>query len=195
MKPLSKAITVALVQVLIVSSLGAKLLYDRRTRPSAWFLAQRYDPDLPIRGRYLSLQLKLDDTRSPDELQQKFGRELREMEEQRAKFHYAFRDFGRECGSIDVREGKPVPVFDNSSVWDCDNLAFVRNGIQAGNEELRLAQPVLFFIADTAKDPTHLAPGDELWVLATVPRHGPPRPVQLGLKKKGTTEIVPLNLQ
>jgi hypothetical protein len=55
MKPMTRAVTVALIQILIVSSLGAKLLYDRRTRPQAWFLTQRYDPNLPIRGRYLSL--------------------------------------------------------------------------------------------------------------------------------------------
>lgn len=35
MKPLTKAIVVALIQVLIVCSLGAKLLYDRHTRPQA----------------------------------------------------------------------------------------------------------------------------------------------------------------
>jgi hypothetical protein len=32
-KPMTKAIAVALIQILIVSSLGAKLLYDTRTRP------------------------------------------------------------------------------------------------------------------------------------------------------------------
>ena len=51
MKPMTKAIAVALIQILIVSSLGAKLLYDRRTRPQAWFRTARYDPNLPIRGR------------------------------------------------------------------------------------------------------------------------------------------------
>lgn len=36
MKPMTKAIIVALVQILLISSLGAKLLYDRQTRPRAW---------------------------------------------------------------------------------------------------------------------------------------------------------------
>src|SRR5579863_5690220 len=69
MRPLTKAIAVALIQVLIVCSLGAKLLYDRRTRPQAWFQTARYDPNLPIRGRYLSLQLQLNDSRSPEEIE------------------------------------------------------------------------------------------------------------------------------
>jgi hypothetical protein len=51
----------------------------------------------------------------------------------------------------------------------------------------------LFFIPDTAKDPTGLPRGDELWVLATIPRKGPPRPIALGVKK-GETEIHRLDL-
>ena len=49
LKPLTKAIIVAMIQVLIVCSLGAKLLYDRSTRPQVWFKTARYDPNLPIR--------------------------------------------------------------------------------------------------------------------------------------------------
>lgn len=52
MKPMTKAIIVALIQATLVCSLGAKLLYDRTTRPRAWFRAERFDPNLPIRGRY-----------------------------------------------------------------------------------------------------------------------------------------------
>ena len=36
--------------------------------------------------------------------------------------------------------------------------------------------------------------GDELWVLATVPRKGPPRPIALGMKKAGETVIKTLDL-
>ena len=58
------------------------------------------------------------------------------------------------------------------------------------------AQPADFiFIPDTAKDPTALPRGDELWVLATIPRKGPPRLIELGVKKAGETEIRRLNLQ
>ena len=64
MEPLAKAAVVALIQILIVSSLGAKLLYDRRTRPQAWFLAEKYDPNLSIRGRYVSMQVTVSDPRS-----------------------------------------------------------------------------------------------------------------------------------
>ena len=198
MKPLTKAIAVALIQALIVCSLGAKLLYDRRSRPQAWFRTQRYDPNLPIRGRYLGLQVEVNDPRSPEELQKKFGNEMQ------AGF---LNSFGQECGSIVLRGDKPSAEFDSSPAWDCDNLTFIRSravqapvrhegdvGFVDNDIRLRLSQSILFFLADTAKDPTSLPRGDELWVLATIPRKGPPRPIALGVKKAGETEIHRLDL-
>jgi len=183
-KALTKAIAVALIQVLIVSSLGAKLLYDRRTRPQAWFKTARYDPDLPIRGRYLALQLEVKDPRSPEEVEKKFGNPVQN----------AWAGFGQECGSIVMRDGLPTAVFDDSPTWDCDNLTFSRWGTNAGAVRLRLNEPVLFFIPDTAKDPRGANSNDEVWVLATIPRKGPPRPIALGVKKAGAGEIQRLDL-
>ena len=184
MKPLTKGIVVALVQVLIVCSLGAKLLYDRHTRPQVWFKTARYDPNLPIRGRYLGLQLELNDPRSVEEVQNKFGRTPDQV----------WMAYGQECGSIVAREGKPVVVFDNSPAWDCDNLGFSRWRTTDSVAHLRLDQPVLFFIPDTAKDPRGAQAGDEVWVLATIPRKGPPRPIALGIKRAGANEIQRLGL-
>jgi len=181
---MAKAIAVVLIQVLIVCSLGAKLLYDRHTRPQAWFKTARYDPNLPIRGRYLALQLEVNDPRSPVEIEQKFGKEPQ----------YAWNGYAQECGSIVMRAGTPVPEFDNGQSWNCDNLTFVRWHDTRGQKHLRLNEPLLFFIPDTAKDPTGLPLGDELWVLATIPRKGPPRPIALGVKKAGDASIRPLDL-
>jgi hypothetical protein len=193
-KPLTKALVVALIQILIVCSLGAKLLYDRRTRPQAWFKTARYDPNLPIRGRYVSLQIDVNDPLSPGEVEKKFGTEIQAIENQRAQFATRSNfSFGQECGSIVVHDGIPKAEFDQSPKWDCDNLTFMR--WRAGTEtRLRLTEPILFFISDTAKDPTGLRPGDELWVLATIPRKGPPRPIALGVKKAGEKDIRPLGL-
>jgi hypothetical protein len=190
MKPLTQGIVVALIQVLIVSSLGAKLLYDRRTRPQAWFLTQRYDPNLPIRGRYLSLQVEVKDPRSPEELQKKFASEIQMYKNQR---YATFYGFGQECGSIVLRDGSPVAEFDDSPSYGCENLSFQRWN-RNGQTVLRLMEPILFFISDTANDPTGLPRGDELWVLATIPRKGPPRPIALGIKKSGETNIQRLDL-
>jgi hypothetical protein len=190
-KPMTKAIAVALIQILTVSSLGAKLLYDRRTRPQAWFKTARYDPNLPIRGRYVSLQIEVKDSRSAREVESKFADELRVLDNGQSRFN-RFSGFGRECGSIELMDGAPVAVFDDSPAsWSCDNLTFDR--WRPGPEyRLRLAEPILFFISDTAQDPTGLNRDQELWVLATIPRKGPPRPIALGIKKAGEQDIRPL---
>jgi hypothetical protein len=52
-----KGIILAALQCALVLSLTGKLLYDRATRPHVWVKTMRYDPNLPIRGRYLSLML------------------------------------------------------------------------------------------------------------------------------------------
>ena len=44
MTPLIKGLVLAALQVGLVASLGAKLLYDRATRPRVWTLAAPYDP-------------------------------------------------------------------------------------------------------------------------------------------------------
>lgn len=53
-----KGLLLAAIQVALVSSLGAKLLIDRATRPRVWARVAPYDPDLPIRGRYVSLRIE-----------------------------------------------------------------------------------------------------------------------------------------
>jgi hypothetical protein len=185
LRPLTKAVVVALIQVLIVCLLGAKLLYDRHTRPQVWFKTARYDPNLPIRGRYLGLQIELNDPRSVEEVQQKFGRTP----------DHLWMGYGQECGSIVASDGKPVVVFDSSPTWDCGNLSFSRWRNTDGVPRLRLNEPVLFFIPDTAKDPRGAQAGDEVWVLATIPRKGPPRPIALGITKAGAADIQRLDLQ
>jgi hypothetical protein len=49
-------------------------------------------------------------------------------------------------------------------------------------EEYFLSSPVLFFIPEHAELP-RLGRGSELWAEVTVPRKGPPRPIQLALKR------------
>jgi hypothetical protein len=57
MKLLHKGLILAGLQCLMVLSLTGKLLFDRATYPRVWVKTAPYDPSLPIRGRYLSLQL------------------------------------------------------------------------------------------------------------------------------------------
>jgi GDYXXLXY protein len=54
---LARGAILGAVQVAMVLSLGAKLLIDRSTMPRVWVRTAPYDPNLPIRGRYVSLRV------------------------------------------------------------------------------------------------------------------------------------------
>jgi hypothetical protein len=57
---MQKGLILAGLQCLAVLSLTGKLLYDRATYPRVWVRTVPWDPSLPIRGRYLALQLRPD---------------------------------------------------------------------------------------------------------------------------------------
>jgi hypothetical protein len=57
MNAIQRGLLLAVIQVALVSSLGAKLLIDRATRPRVWVRAEPYDPSSPFRGRYVRLKL------------------------------------------------------------------------------------------------------------------------------------------
>ena len=52
-----KGLVLAALECALVLSLSGKLFYDRSTRPRVWVRALQWDPNLPIRGRYLALRL------------------------------------------------------------------------------------------------------------------------------------------
>lgn len=52
---------------------------------------------------------------------------------------------------------------------------------------------IAYFIPDRVADPSLRPPDEELWAEVTVPRRGPPRPIQLGVKKNGVLTPLKLN--
>src|SRR5262249_50277151 len=59
-----KSLVIAVTHVMIVASLGGKLLLDRAIRPRIWARTSPVDPNLPIRGRYV--RLRIEATPAPD---------------------------------------------------------------------------------------------------------------------------------
>jgi hypothetical protein len=57
MNSLRKGMILGALQCVLVLSVTGKLLYDRATYPRVWVRTDRFDPNLPIRGRYLALML------------------------------------------------------------------------------------------------------------------------------------------
>jgi hypothetical protein len=60
MTRLQRGIAVAVLHVLMVACVAGKYLVDRQRLPRAWALVMPVDPNLPIRGRYVRLQVVVD---------------------------------------------------------------------------------------------------------------------------------------
>lgn len=173
MKPLYKGLIIALVHVCIVSSLGAKLLYDRTVRPRVWVLAAPYDPEMPIRGRYVSLQLVLE------------TRGIKEAPATGSGW------VPPQPAVLRIENNRLLAEGDPSKTGYHPEGAHIRFVQRQESKLAVLDKPVSFFIPEHITDPSLRQPGEELWVEVTIPRKGPPRPIQLGVKK-GNEPIVPL---
>jgi hypothetical protein len=150
-----KGLIVAAIHVAMVGSLGAKLLIDRQTRPRVWARTVPFDPDSPLRGRYVRLRVEGEaagiapaSSGSPVSLAAR-GQSL------------AF---------------EPAQEYDGLSA-----TATPRDGQQLAT----LDQPLAFFIPEHVPDPSIRAEGEELWVELTLPKRGGPRPIRLAVKKGG----------
>jgi len=60
MKPVYRGAAVAVLQCLIVLSVSGKYALDRERLPRVWAAAAPIDPNLPVRGRYVSLRLQVE---------------------------------------------------------------------------------------------------------------------------------------
>jgi hypothetical protein len=56
-QPARKGLLLCAIHVVFLAVVGGKFLVDRATLPHVWVRALPYDPNLPIRGRYVSLRL------------------------------------------------------------------------------------------------------------------------------------------
>lgn len=175
MKPLAKSLVIAVVHVGIVASLGAKLLYDRSTQPRVWALAAPYDPNLPIRGRYVRMQLVVE------------PRGITEPMPESA--------MQQSPKSVTLRvEADRLVAEPNPQERGYDPSALHVQFIQRRGEKLSvLAQPVAFFVPEHIPDPSIRKPDEQLWVEVTIPKKGPPRPIRLGVKK-ADGPIVPMEI-
>jgi hypothetical protein len=172
-------------QIALVCSIAAKYLYQRWTCPRVWTRAAAFDPSLPMRGRYLSLQLVVDGCQStlPSAKQAQFPRAF---DGTQGGSRYAVRSMQnfQFPARITVQNNKLVALrIPDPEGARSGELIVATPG--APCEEMRLFRPVDFYIPEHAVDPTGLKPGQELWIEVTVPPKGPPRPNQLALKENG----------
>lgn len=186
MKLAKTSIVLLVIQLALVSSIAAKYFYQRSTCPRAWTRAAAYDPNMVMRGRYLSLRLTVDGCQStlPSALRATFPRNADGTTKPTGftvnddHFPITFR------ANLKVEKNRllaiRIPEADlRSKGVDVTALS------GSSCNDLRLDEPVDFYIAEHAADPSALRQGQELWIEVTVPPKGPPRPLQLALKDNG----------
>lgn len=155
MTALTKGLILCGVQTAMVLSIGGKMLLDRATLPRIWVRTMPYDPNEPIRGRYVSLTINA---------------EARGFSQGSV---YDQAKYSVEDGKLVARPAS----MDGTGAMITNNVSPVR---------------IAYFIPEHVPDPSRRAAEEELWAEVTVPRAGPPRPIQLGVKKNGI--ITPLGL-
>ncbi len=176
MNPTRKGILLAVVQLALVASLGAKYAIDRARFPRVWAQTAAYDPDLPIRGRYLSVRVRVDADRVYGGSEVPQGNVVNFWSDQRDVTVRA------EDGHL-VAYPAAKPTGLRVTRWKA------RNGeVVAG-----LSEPVDYFLPEHAIDPSRRQAGEELWIEVTVPAKGPPRPIRLAVKKGDT--FTPLEIK
>ncbi len=179
------SVVLLVVQLAIVSSIAGKYLYQRWTCPRVWTRALAYDPELVMRGRYLSLQLTVDGCGNAPSGITSAGM-LRNLEEPRGATEFSID--GRKVVSfparIAVRDQRLV-ITKVSESGDHHAAQYVQASAASSCDQMRLQDPVNFYIAEHAQSPMPVKAGQELWIEVTVPPKGPPRPLQLALKQGG----------
>lgn len=170
------------IQVAIVSTVAIKYLYQRATCPRVWTRASAYDPSLIMRGRYLSLQLTVDGCSST--LPSAKNARTANGTPSKANFNVNAPGMVWFQAKLAVRDNKliAIRVPESESSGSTESISAAPGSTC---DQMRLAVPVDFYIAEHATDPTFLKSGQELWIEVTVPPKGPPRPLQLSLKDNG----------
>ena len=171
-----KGLVLAAAQLALVASLGAKYSLDRARFSRVWTQTVAYDPDMPIRGRYLRVRLRVDEasvyggTQLPNNNRGGFWGEMRDVTLSAEQGHLVASPSSRPTG-----------------------LRVTRWKTRTGEEVAAISEPVAFYLPEHAVDPSRRQHGEELWVEVTVPKKGPPRPIRLALKLGDT--FTPLEIK
>jgi len=175
MKILCKGLLLALLQIGIVSTLGAKLLYDRAHRPRVWIKSAIYDPNLPIRGKYLALNIEV-----PGE---GFVGRMQTLPYASSSNSYEF--FSPNRCDLVLRGNHLIAVANEQG-------EFLANVSRRNQDVVAvISDEMAYFLPEHENGPLLRNRDEELWIEATIPRKGPPRPLRLAVKKDGVLTPFP----
>ena len=177
-----RAVLLIMVQVLLVCAVAGKYLYERATQPRVWTRVAQFDPNLPMRGRYLALTPEVDACSLPGARDRSISPVSHEGPNNRYE-HFEWRvQTVAENGKLAVKDaGNVVPRAETQMVVLMQHTSC---------ERARLMPGILFFVPDTAHSPFPQKPGEELWAEVTVPPEGPPRAIQLAISDHGKWKVL-----
>jgi hypothetical protein len=170
MNQLEKGLLFAVIQVLLVSSLGAKLLWDRETSPRGWAATRGYDPNAPIRGRYINISLLV----KADAIFPPSGGLA------------TLPAYASQNADLQVQNGRIIAI----PVDHYTGLTVSRPELRDGEVLATLTPPVVYFLPEHEVDPMRGHSAGTLFLEVTLPSTGPPRPIRFGTRVGG--EIIPL---
>jgi hypothetical protein len=180
MKAIRPGLILLVVQLVLVLSVAGKYLYERQSCPRLWTRAAQFDPSLPLRGRYLALQLLVDACSLP-------------RDTQHAMHQYPHTpSFWQWNVSLNAVHGTLVPsVAEISGARRSDRTLTLRANTAC--ERATLDSEAMLFVPDRAPLPLPLKPGQDLWVEVTLPPSGPPRPIQIAVSSAAGFRPLKLN--
>ena len=166
-------VVLLLVQCGIALSVAAKFALDRATRPRVWVRARQFDPEGPLRGRYLAMQVLVDGC---------------SLVGSGVKPVYSWDRMSQPASG---------PHWNDWMVTlDAVNAQLVAHAVEKPSADAvqqvrmmsgedchasRLNSPLNYYVAEHADSSLLRAREGALWVEVTVPSSGPPRPIQLAV--------------
>ena len=151
----ARGVVLGVAQLIMVSALGGEFLLERARLPRAWVRAVPVPAETVLQGRYLRLQLAVD------------SYDVLPLSRDSTAWVTLFADSGRlRARAAPRHQGFPA-----------------RQVVVDGLPRIVLRDRLDYFIPEHAVDPRTTAAGAELWVEVSVPAHGAPRPVRLGMKQ------------
>lgn len=162
MKPLTRGLLLAGIHLLLALAVAGTLLYERNTLPRVWAETTGFDPLLPIRGRYVELNLvvNLAAGEAPSEAEPAAWRQ----------------------GRLEVRGDRLVATLLPEGEYSSDGVMLMPI-VTRGVARWAMVDPVAFFLPEDAPDPTRLSAGEVLWAEVSVPEQGMPRPIRLEVRR------------
>ena len=172
------------IQLVLVLSVAVKYLYERKTSPRVWVRTAQYDPQLPIRGRYLAVRPAIDACSLPREPVYYTKSYVMPYNGQRVPASWTWPiSLVPTNGVLKARleGGGPNNYLKRGSYADREGIYWIDAREDQPCDNVPVEEILLYFLPEHAKLPMPLKPGQNLWVEVTVPSSGPPRPIQLAL--------------